>query len=283
MKEPAFSPVRPMTSSMKGLLLLASLLVLIAGGQLFLLTDYTDRFFAWTVKPPLTAAFLGGGYWAAGVLEFLASREHIWARGRIAVPAVLLFTTLTLVATLLHLERFHLNSPDLITLAATWAWLAIYTAVPVAMLVLLILQHRMPGDDPPRQSVLPFWVRLILGINGAGMLALGSALFLAPEVVSPLWPWTLTALTGRAVGAWLIGLGLAAVRTLWENELSRTQVALVSAGSFGLLELLGVARYPGDVNWSSPSAWVYLLSLVSLAAVGGYAWQAFRQVIQKNA
>jgi hypothetical protein len=283
MKESIFASPRPLTAGMRWMLLLASILVLIAGALLFVLTDYTDRFFAWTVKPPLTAAFLGAGYWAAGVMEFLASREHIWGRARITVPTVLLFTTLTLVATLLHLDRFHFNSPDLITLTVTWAWLAIYVTVPIALLLLLILQLRVAGVDPPRQTVLPLWVRVVLGIDGVGMLAIGLALFLEPEVMSPLWPWTLTALTGRAIGAWLLGMGFLAVYGAWENEWSRTKIALVSAGALGALELLAVARYPGDVNWRSPGAWVYVLVLLSFAALGAYAWHAFRKAEQKTA
>jgi hypothetical protein len=55
----------------------------------------TETYFAWTIHPPLTAAVLGAGYWASFVLELLSARERLWARTRVAVPAVLLFSTLT--------------------------------------------------------------------------------------------------------------------------------------------------------------------------------------------
>ncbi len=51
------------------------------------------------------------------------------------------------------------------------------------------------------------------------MIGFGGALFLAPELAGPLWPWALTILTARMLGAWLIGLGLAAAQALWENDL----------------------------------------------------------------
>ena len=43
-------------------------LALVAGFLLFPLAQETDRFFSWTIQPPLTAAFMGAAYWAAFVL-----------------------------------------------------------------------------------------------------------------------------------------------------------------------------------------------------------------------
>jgi hypothetical protein len=79
---------------MRGLLLAAGALVFLAGFQLFILTGQTDLYFAWTIQPPLTAAFLGAGYFPSFLLEVLAAREREWARTRIAVPAIFTFTTL---------------------------------------------------------------------------------------------------------------------------------------------------------------------------------------------
>src|SRR5207249_2175253 len=83
----------------------------LAGVPLFVGTEQTDRYFAWTVLPPITAAFLGASYWASCIFELAAARQHTWARARVAVPAVLIFTTLTMVVTLAYLDRFHLFSP----------------------------------------------------------------------------------------------------------------------------------------------------------------------------
>jgi len=60
------------------MLMLAAGLVFIVGISLFLLSEQTDQYFAWTVKPPLMAAFLGGGYWASVCLEMLAACERVW-------------------------------------------------------------------------------------------------------------------------------------------------------------------------------------------------------------
>lgn len=46
-------------------------LVFTVGITLNLLTEQTDRFFAWTIATPLTAAFLGAAYWPSCILGFL--------------------------------------------------------------------------------------------------------------------------------------------------------------------------------------------------------------------
>ena len=143
-----------LSKGMSLILLAASILVLAAGIDLTLLTEQTATSFAWTIQSFMTAAFLGAGYLASFILEFLAFREKTWANARVAVPSVFLFTTLTLVATLLHLDKFHLNSPIFSAMVAAYIWLAIYIAVPIAMLILLIYQIRLQGATPKRKATL---------------------------------------------------------------------------------------------------------------------------------
>ena len=122
MKEAALQPTTaaPTIASMRRLLYVNSALVLVIGIPLYVLSDQTDTSFAWTIHPPLTAAVLGADHWASFILELLSARERLWARTRVAVPAVLVFSTLTLVITLVHAGRFHFHSPQLITRAGTW-------------------------------------------------------------------------------------------------------------------------------------------------------------------
>lgn len=282
MKVEPVSVVRPLSPGMRLLLLLASGLVYVAGFQLFILTQTTDRFFAWTVEPPLTAAFLGAAYWSSCILEYLASRERAWARARVAVPAVLLFTALTFVVTLLHLDRFHLdlNSQPFYTVALAWVWIAIYASVPIALTILLILQLRIPGDDPPRQHPLPRWLRGLLAVQSLVMLVFGAALLLFPTIAIAFWPWTTGALSAQAIGAWLLGLGIAAAHTAWENELTRAYPALASMIVLALLEGIALLRFPEHMLWGTMQAWGYLVFLVSILVVGIVGVLLARQVRQ---
>jgi hypothetical protein len=265
------------TFAMRLILLVASVLVLSVTISLYLLTEQTDRYFAWTIGLPLTAAFLGSGYGASFLLEYLSSRERIWARARLAVPAVLLFTTLTLIATLLHLEPFHFDSPHLITRAGTWVWMIVYGGVPPALALVWLHQVRQPGSDPPIIAPIPGWMRLLLTSQAAVMLLLGAALFIWPTVVAPIWPWALTALTGRVVGAWLVGIGTVAAHAAWENDWVRVENMMISYLAFAVLQFVALLRYPDAVAWDSPGAWLYVLFQLTVLAAGLYGWLAARR------
>ena len=265
---------RALTAGMRRILLLAAGLVFLAGFQLFVLTEQTEHYFAWTIQPPITAAFLGAAYWASFALEVLASRERRWIRARIAIPTVLVFTIMTLAATLIHIDRFHFNSSEPIAVFASWFWLAIYTLVPPLLLVFLYRQFRAPGNDEPRLRPLTLWLRSLLGIQAVMLLGIGVALFVAPQIASVLWPWKLTALTARAVAAWLIGLGIGAGQAVYENDFARLRVAMISYTLFGLLEFLTLLRYWSSVDWTAIQLWLYVVFLASVLVVGVTGWRA---------
>ena len=207
----AAAALRPLAPGMRRLLFTASVLVLLAGIQLFVFTGQTGHFFAFTIGNPLSATFLGAGYLAAVAIEALAGRQALWANARIAVPAVLVFTLLTLAVTLTHLGQLHLGARFAIgTQVVTAAWITIYVLVPALMLILLLRQVRTPGADPPRAAGLPAWLYAVLAVQAAVLVGLGIALFAAPVAAAPLWPWKLTPIMAQAIGAWLIGLGVAA-------------------------------------------------------------------------
>jgi hypothetical protein len=254
---------RPLDRAFRIWLIAVSALLLGVSLSLLVLTEQTERFFAWTISPPLTAAFLGAGYAASCVFQLLAAWQKLWIHARIAPLGALLFTSLTLLATLIHLDRFHLDS------FIGVFWVSIYAIAPPVMLILLIRQWRMPGADPDRRQPLATWLRLLLGLQALVLVPLGAALFVSPLSVAPLWPWTLTPLTAQATGAWLIAVGAGMVQAVWENDLDRVRIALVSFGVYGALQLAAIARYPDTINWVSPQAWLYAVFPVLLLVSGG--------------
>jgi hypothetical protein len=173
-ESPGTEAPKRLVPGMRWLLFAAAVLVLLAGFQLFIFTGRTGTFFAWTIVNPLAAAFLGAAYWASVSLEALAGRQLLWANTRIAVPAVFVFTVLTLAVTFMHLGQFHLGSRfGSGTQIVTIAWIAIYVLVPVLMLIILIVQARAPGADPPRRAGLPAWIYPVLGVQAFALLGFG--------------------------------------------------------------------------------------------------------------
>lgn len=274
--EPAPIGPRPLTPGLRRLFVVAGALVVIVGSSLFFYTEQTDRYFAWTIATPLTAAFLGAGYLSSAAFEWQAARERLWVRVRVTVSAVLVFTVLTLLVTLLHVERFHFGPEHrLITQLGTWLWTFIYLAVPLILVALLFAQRRVAGADPPRTRPLPVVLWAVIAAQGAILLGLGAGLFIAPSHFSPLWPWALTPLTAQAIAAWLLGVGVGMAHAIAENDLDRLGAAGTSNVSIALLQLVALARYPGDVtSWSKGA--LYVVFLLSMLAVGAYLLAAAR-------
>ena len=268
--------VRPVIPAMHMVFVVGSLLVFAAGFQLYVLTDHTERFFAWTIGVPFTAAFLGAFYWTALTLASSSAREGEWVRVRVGVPGVALFVALTLIASLVHIESFHLNEGSFVGRAAAWVWFGVYVIAPVGALGALAAQLRTPGVDPARGSTLPAWYRGVLAVHAAIVLVAGGALMLAPGSTAKVWPWSLTPLTARAMAAWLLGLGVVLTQAVIENAWERIRLATASYAVLGVLQLLAVARYASTLDWHSVSAWLYVAFLMTVVAVGAAGWAGSR-------
>lgn len=266
----------PVIPAMRWLLYIAAFLVFLAGLVLFVFPLRTAEWFAWTVNPPMTAVFLGAAYWSAAGLEVTGARSADWAAARLAVWPVFVFTTLTLAVTLLHLDRFHL-SPDNGALAqvATWAWLAIYAVVPVAMLVIGWMQVRSRSPAPNSvitgRPVLPRGLRLLLVGIAAVLLLYGVALLAVPVPAAAWWPWPLSELTARATGAWLVGLGWAAAQGQVSGDLRTVRPVAMTSVAFVILQALALLRYGGALTWPSAPATGFVTVLLAIGVAGGWA------------
>lgn len=267
---PAGSAVRLQSRGLRGLLVASGVLVILAGVQLFAFTERTEEYFAWTIVPSVSAAFLGAGYFAAVAMEWVAVRERVWVSARLVSVTILVFATLTTVATLAHLDRFHFDSPTVGTVAVTWVWMVIYVAVPPLMAMCLWWQRRMPGADPARRAPVARWFKGVFGAHALVMLAVGAPMFVAPlATAEAVWPWELTPLTGRAVAAWLLGMGFAGlVAMTWEDDWARLRPVAISFVLLTVLQLVVVARYAGALDWASVRTWVYLVYLLDMLVLG---------------
>lgn len=262
---------RLLTDAMRRLFVVTTALVIIIAVQLFVLTEQTESYFAWTIAVPLSAAWLGAGYCSGIALLWLAARERLWSRARIVVPAVLALTVAMVVTTFIHLDLFHLEGSFGPATLAAYGWVASYILVPVAIVVALPSQLRAAGRDGSRGSPLPSWMRVLLAAQAAVLLAVAVALLVTPEREASLWLWTLTPLTARAIGAWPLGTGIVVAKWNWENSIDRMRIPAIGSSVFALMQLLALARYPAEVEWEMPRAWIYvaLLGSMLLTGIGG--------------
>jgi uncharacterized integral membrane protein len=253
--------------------IVSAVLALIAGVMLFIGAAETDRFFAWTIEPPLTAAFMGAAFWAALVLLAWAANQREWVRSRTALPAVFLIAVLLLVATLIHLDKFDFDS------LFGWFWLTVYVIVVPLLAVLIWQQIRRAGEVPRSERPLPAWLRLALSLQAGAMLGIGAALFAFGTDAASLWPWELTPLTARAIGAFLCGFGIAAAFAVREDDLDRLRGSALSYAALGALELLAVAIHSEDLTGGDLERGLYIGFCASVLAIGAYGVWASRTAL----
>jgi hypothetical protein len=237
-------------------------LLFIAGVQLFLLSEQTETYFAWTFAAPISAAFMGAGYWSAMFHAYTGARAKAWALVRTSLPAALTATGLLSITTFLHLDKFHLASPLFITRFVTWAWIAVYVLVPPVLAIAWIIQSRLPGAHVRGHDPLPAWMRGGFALLAAFALLSGLGLFLAPERMAPLWPWPVPPLAARAVSSWLSAFGVACASLTFENDLRHGAGTSSSLLAFCILELIVIARYAAAVDWGKPMSSLYVLFLL---------------------
>jgi hypothetical protein len=254
---------RPMTPGVRaGLVAIASVIFWL-GLSLYVFPTHTDDLFAWTIQPPLTAAFLGASYWASTTLAVACASERDWARGRAFAAPYLVAGVVLLWVTLVHIDRFHMDA------VTGWAWLILYVVFPPSVLVLLGRQLRTPGVEPAVRAPIAPPILALIAAQGSVMVALGAAL-VAPVDAASLWPWTVTPLTGRAIGTFVLAQGVLSLVVCRERDWSRVRPAMLQCAVVGTLQLVAILRFSDTFDWDTAGAWIYLGFVVTLLAVGAY-------------
>jgi len=256
--------MKPMTPQVRaGLVAIASVIFWL-GLSLFVFPGETETLFAWTIEPPLTAASLGASYWASTTLAAACARERDWVRARAFAAPYLIAGVVLLWVTIVHIDRFHMDA------VTGWAWLVLYAIFPPAVVVLLLRQVRVPGEDPPRDAPMPRPLVAALALLGGALAVLGAALVVAPVDAAALWPWPLTPLTGRAIGTFVLAQGVLALVVCRERDWGRVRPAMLQQLVVGVLQLGALVRFSGTLDWGRAGTWIYLGAVLAVLGVGGY-------------
>ncbi len=282
---PGVSDGRPATSGIRAgtrrLLVAFAVLTLLAVLQLLVLADVADRYWAWTIRTELTAAFLGAAYGGGFVLSVASLRERNWSRIRVPVITVTAFTWLTAVATVIHLHRLHLVDGGPFARVVAWIWLAVYLVIPVVSLVVVVRQERRRGEEPVLRP-MGDGLTVTLAVQGAVLLGAGVLLYLGgmtvhhaePRSAAAFWPWALTPLSAQVVGSWLIALALAAGLAIRQGDLGRLRVSAATYAAFGVFECVAVIWYWPQVDRHDAWLWLWLLVLGAIVLTGIHGWRA---------
>jgi hypothetical protein len=246
------------------------LLVLAAANGLFLyvLPALADSDYAWSIKPPVNAAFIGAGFlagtFATGLVLATATR---WRTFSNLPPALWVLASTLLAATVIHQDRFRWDYPP------TWVWALVYGAVPLAVPLLVARQRRVAEPTPPADPELRT-VRVLSAIIGLALVGGAAALFVAPAQLGEHWVWPLTPLLARTVAAWyaLFGTMLLSCAAALRRPAEAT-VAYATLAAWSLLLLALPLLYPGDVTGAGP--WIALMLV--LLGLSAYALRIARR------
>jgi hypothetical protein len=182
---------------------------------------------------------------------------------------VLAIAVVLLAVTLVHLDKFDMDSVFGIF------WLCAYIAAP-PLLIYGIAVSRGSSEGPARSRALPGPLRAALWGEGAAMLVASSIMLLAPESAGDWWPWALTPLTSRALGAFTLGVALVGLFVAWENRLELFEGTSLAYLALGLLQLLAVALHRDDLGGDEAANAIYIAFLALVVATGLYGSIAAR-------
>jgi len=193
----------------------------------------TGRLFAWPIKPTMTSmmlasAYLGGAYFFVRVVA-----ERHWNVIKGGFPPVVLFASLLGIATVTHWEAFNHRH------VTFWVWAMLYFTTPFLVFAAWLANRRVagvPAADELRLSLVARWMVVVIGVLA---LIQGLVMFVAPGLVGPFWPWSVTSLSCRVIGA-IFCLGSAGfvvftdprwstVRLLFQVEMIMVTLMLVAA------------------------------------------------------
>jgi hypothetical protein len=119
---------------------------------------------------------------------------------------------------------------------------------------------------------LPAWLRVVLLFTGLLQAGLGITLLLYPAAINGLWPWVLTPVATRLLGASsLVSMPLSILSALG-NRWSAARIPLVMLSSYRVLQVLAGIIHLNRFDFRRPITWNYfgggvLLLLVLAAAL----------------
>ncbi|GAA2033726.1 hypothetical protein GCM10009740_25320 [Terrabacter terrae] len=235
----------------------------------------TARLFAWTIRPELTPMVLASAYLGGAWFFVRVARERRWARIGAGLLAVALFAALLGIATVLHWDRFNHGHP------AFWLWTALYLSAPFAVLAVWLANEQVAAPPRPDELRVTRVARALVAGGAALALVQGLVMFAAPSFVVPAWPWSLTPLTCRVVGA-VFCLGSAGLVVLVDSRWVRVSLMVEVEVVMLTLMLVGGLRARGDLHADRPLTWLLLTGFVATLAASLRLWWVMARADRKT-
>lgn len=248
---------------------------------LYLLPDHTQQLFAWGIQPRMSAMMLGAAYIGGAYFFVRAATNARWHWVQVGFLPVTTFAALMGIATILHWDRFNHG------FLSFFAWVGLYFTTPF-IVFLLWLRNRAtdpgPGDTSPARRV-PSLVRLVIGIVGGVTVFTSIVLFLQPGFMISAWPWQLTPLTARVMGALFALTGVGELAIALDARWSAVRIPLQSQMIGIALIALAIVFSWRNFHQANPLTWVFIASILFLLVASPllYIWMERRGTVVEQA
>jgi hypothetical protein len=225
---------------------------------LYLWPSDTGRLFAWPIAPPITALILGSVYLGGAYFFVRAARANRWHTIKAGFPPVATFSTLMGITTIVHWDKFTHSH------VAFWLWAGLYFTTPFLVAGVWMMNRRLEDRTrSPHEKCVSDTVARFIGAVGVLAVAMSALLFMLPEQALTLWPWILTPLTARVMGA-IFALGLAAVGAFSERRWSAIRIMVQVEALMLILILAGGVRAFRDLESLNVLTWAFTAGFASL-------------------
>jgi hypothetical protein len=228
---------------------------------LYFVPDQSGERFAWPISPPINAMLLAAAY-GGGVYFFgsvLLSRQ--WHTVKAGFLPVTVFAGMLAVTTLLHWDRF---TPGHI---AFILWAILYFTTPFLVFAAWLYNRREdPGITQQTEPILPTGWRVFFSIQGVATLVLSGLFFLFPALMISIWPWELTALTARVLGAMFAIPGVLGIQIARDPRWGTAKRLLEAQTLSFLMILIAFLRARADFTTTGVLYGFFVLSAVLILA-----------------
>jgi len=237
--------------------------LVVAFAVLYPVPGDTGRLFAWRIAPTLTAMILGSAYLGGAYFFLRAARATAWHTVKGGFVPVGVFATLMGIATVLHWSRFDHHH------VAFWLWVLLYFTTPFLIFWVWLRNRRHDLPASPTDDLLGVPAQRAIAAVGALATATGLLLFLFPATAAGWWPWPLTPLTARVLGA-VFSLGLAGVGVLLDRRTSSARLPLQVALVMLALILAAGIRAHAQLAPGNALTWLFVTGFAAATTGATY-------------